>query len=162
MVFRELKQGYPLFILNRGTMEVKTGAVTQIGAPHITADKNKIAKGQFMTVVDVSANVDGKIQAIELPDNMSYTTSDDGSLLIATNKEDIVNGIKFIKAQSEDALRLVPQHKETVEKCETLLHDFDPSYKQTADYEERFSKIENSQKELGSKLDKILAAISEK
>ena len=140
-------------------MEVMTGAITQISTPHITTDKNKIAKGQFMTVVDVSANVDGKIQSIELPDNISYTASDDGSLLIATNKDDIVNGIKFIKAQSEDALRLVPQHKETIKKCDVLLQDFDPSYRQTADNEERFAKIEQVQKEQGSKLDKIIAML---
>lgn len=149
-------------MLNRGAMEVKTGAVTQVGTPHITTDKEKLAKGQFMTVVDVSVNIDGKIQPIELPDNVSYTASNDGSLLIATNKEDIVNGVKFIRAQKEEVLRQAPQCEEDIKKCDAILKDFDPMCQQTASYENRFAKIEELQKEFGSKLDCIIAKLSEK
>lgn len=47
MLFKELKQGYPLYILDCNKIEVGTGTVTYVGAPHITQDKAKMPKGSY-------------------------------------------------------------------------------------------------------------------
>ena len=144
MLFRELKQGYPLYFLNRNTVEIQSGSVTNVSQPHVTTDPAKLRSGQLSTVVDATVVIGGKQQVIELPDSMAYTTSSDSSLLISPNKEDILNGVRFLKANSEEALKLVGQHKEVIKRCDALLQDFDPAYKQIATNDERFAKVEAS------------------
>jgi hypothetical protein len=105
MLFKELKQGFPLYVLNVNTVEVGTGTVTFVGQPHVTNDKKKIAKGQLQMVIDVTANFGNTSQTIELTDSLSQTMSDDGALLITPNQSDIANGMRMIKARCEEYIR---------------------------------------------------------
>ena len=142
MLFKELKNGYPLYILNSQTAEVGTGTVTYVGQPHVTQDKKKLYNGQMMMVIDVTANFGGKAKTIELQDSISQTMSDDGLLLITPNKEDVLNGMRMLQTRSEEALRLVPMHEEIVKKCSSWLQENDPVYQQSAAYEKRLGEMQ--------------------
>lgn len=123
-------------------MEISTGTVTAVSEPHITTDKARLRVMNMATVIDVTVNLGGTQQTIELADSLTYTSSADGSLLFSPNKEDILNGVRMVKAQSEEALRMVEQHKSTIGKCDTLLHDFDPIYRQNVDTEARLNELQ--------------------
>ena len=143
MLFKELKNGYPLYILNSQTAEVGTGTVTYVGQPHVTQDKKKLYNGQLMMVIDVTANFGGKAQTIELQDSISQTMSDDGLLLITPNKEDVLNGMRMLQTRSEEALRLVPMHEDILKKCSSLLQENDPVYQQSAAYEKKLEEMQS-------------------
>lgn len=159
MLFKELKQGYPLYILNVNTMEVGTGTVTFVGQPHVTQDKQKIAKGQIQMVIDVTATFGNQSQTIELTDSLSSTMSNDGTLLITPNREDVANGMRMVKARCEEYIRNEQHYKDIIKKCDEQLPNFDPLYRQSMANEERFTKIEDIQKAQGNKLDKILSLL---
>lgn len=142
MIFKELKQGFPLYVLNVNTAEVGTGTVTFVGNPHVTQDKKKLAKGQMLMVVDVSAQMGNNTLNFELQDNASRTMSDDGQFLISPNKEDIVNGMRMIQTRSEEALRLMPTYKELSQKCGAWLQENDPVFQQNAAYEKKLSEMQ--------------------
>lgn len=142
MLFKELKQGYPLYVLNVNTMEVGTGTVTFVGQPHVTNDKKKIAKGQLQMVIDVTANFGNTSQTIELTDSLSQTMSDDGALLITPNQADVANGMRMIKARCEEYIRNEDHYRELIKKCDEQLPNFDPLYKQTMASEARFSEMQ--------------------
>lgn len=144
MLFKELKQGYPLYVLNVNTMEVGTGTVTFVGQPHVTNDKKKIAKGQLQMVIDVTANFGNTSQTIELTDSLSQTMSDDGALLITPNQADIANGMRMIKARCEEYIRNENHYRELIKKCDEQLPNFDPLYKQTMASEARFSEMQST------------------
>ena len=144
MLFKEIKQGYPLYILNVNTLEVGTGTVTSVGQPHITQDKKKIAKGQLQMVIDVTANFGNTSQTIELTDSLSQTMSDDGTMLITPNQEDVANGMRMVKARCEEALRNVDNYKEVIKRCDEQLPNFDPLYKQSIASEARFSEMQST------------------
>lgn len=150
MTFQELKPGYPLYFLSRNNVEIQTGTVTNVSNQHITTDPRKLSSQQLIMVVDATVTIGGQQRVIELPVTSTYTTSEDQSLLISPNKEDIMNGVRLIKSSSEEALKLIPQHKEYIKKCDALLKDFDPAYKQLEDNEERMNKFEHSLDELKS------------
>ena len=162
MLFKELKTGYPLYILNTNTMEVGTGTVTFVGQPHVTQDRKKLSKGQLQMVIDVTANFSGTSRTIELSDSLSQTMSDDGILLITPNQEDVANGMRMIKARCEEYIRNEEHYKDIIKKCDEQLPNFDPMFRQSVANEERFTKIEDVQKVQGDKLDKILALLEKK
>lgn len=144
MLFKELKQGFPLYVLNVNTMEVGTGTVTFVGQPHVTQDKKKLAKGQLQMVIDVTANFGNGSQTIELTDSLSQTMSDDGVLLITPNQADIANGMRMIKARCEEYIRNEGHYKELIKKCDEQLPKFDPLYKQSMESDARFSAMETT------------------
>lgn len=137
-----MKPGYPIFVVNCQTAEVGTGTVVNVGKPHVTNDKNKLAKGNLMMVVDVTTTIGNQTSMFELQDTASRTMSDDGLLLITPNKEDVINGIRMLQAQSEQALRLMTQHKEIKNKCISWLQENDPVLQQKAAYEKRLSEMQ--------------------
>lgn len=142
MLFKELKQGYPLYILNVNTMEVCTGTVTFVGQPHVTQDKAKLAKGQLQMVIDVTATFGNQSQTIELTDSLSQTMSNDGAMLITPNQEDIANGIRLVKTRCEEYIRNEEHYKELIKKCDALLPTVDPLYRQSMDNEARFNGMQ--------------------
>lgn len=144
MLFKELKQGYPLYILNMNTMEVGAGTVTFVGQPHVTQDKKKIAKGQLQMVIDVTANFAGTTRTIELTDSLGQTMSDDGTLLITPNQEDIANGMRVVKARCEEYLRNEEHYKEVIKRCDEELPKYDPLYRQSVESENRFSEMQST------------------
>lgn len=144
MTFKELKQGFPLYVLNVNTMEVGTGTVTYVGQPHVTQDKQKLAKGQIQMVIDVTANFGNQSQTIELADSLSSTMSNDGQLLITPNQSDVANGMRMIKARCEEYIRNEQHYKELIVKCDEQLPNFDPLYKQSMASEARFSEMQST------------------
>lgn len=142
MIFKDLKTGFPLYVLNVNTMDVGTGTVSRVAGPHITNDKKKLANGQLMMVVDVSATMGSNTLNFELQDNASQTMSDDGQFLISPNQADIANGVRMVKTRCEEYLRNEQHYKEMIEKCDKLLPDLDPAYKQSINNEARFNDMQ--------------------
>ena len=153
MIFKDLKQGFPLYVLNVNTMDVGTGTVSRVAGPHITNDKRKLANGQLMMVVDVSATMGNNTLNFELQENASNTMSDDGQFLISPNQEDIANGIRMVKTRCEEYIRNEQHYKELIKKCDALLPQVDPLYRQSIDNEARFTgmqaTIDGQSKEIG-------------
>ena len=58
MTFKELKQGYSIYILDKDNMCVKNGKVVSVSAPHI--DKKGFDLGVAL-VVDVVLDIDGNV-----------------------------------------------------------------------------------------------------
>ena len=71
-----------------------------------------------------------------------------GTTIISPNIENILNEVKGVRQQSQDALNLMDKHKQIVEKCSTLLTEYDPQYKERKENEQRLSNIEKSIEEL--------------
>lgn len=143
MLFREVKQGFPLYVLNINTMDIGTGTVSRVTGPHVTNDKKKLANGQFMMVVDVTANMGNNSLNFELQDSVSQTMSDDGQFLISPNQEDIANGVRMIRTRCEEYIRNAPRYKELIGKCDSWLQENDPVYQQNAAFEKKLEDMQS-------------------
>ena len=92
-------------------------------------------------VVDITIDVDGKSQTYTFKDSneVSYT----GQIMITPNRDNIIREVKQLKSQAEDVLNNVEKSKVTIEKCSSLIADFDPVYKERKQNDERYSKLES-------------------
>jgi DNA repair ATPase RecN len=90
-----------------------------------------------------------------------FQTKNPGALsLVSTDKDCIVRELHATLKTSENYLkeaeREVPKQKKRIKECKNLISQLDMNFKEKQQTEERFSKLEEVQKEQGSKLDQIL------
>lgn len=151
MTFRELKQGYSIYVLDKDSMCVKQGKVMSVSTPHL--DKKGFELGATL-VVDIVLDVDGVIN--------TYTFKEDtetgyfSSTVITVDKSNIIREVEATKAQSEEALSQVDIHKERIVKCNDILAEFNPAIKEKQAIDERFVKLEGSIDEIKNMLSNIV------
>lgn len=151
MLFKDLKNGFPVYIYDRNSIEVSQGKVINVSMPHI--DKGNFNM-QANMVVDITIENRGCPTTYTFKDNTE--TGYTGSLVITTDKSNIIREIEAAKEQSEEALSQVEQHKQRVEKYTAILADYNPAVKEKKAIDERFGKLESSMDELKSMLSGLL------
>lgn len=151
MTFKELKQGYSIFILDKDEMRVKNAKVVSVSAPHI--DKQGFEMGVSL-VVDVVLDVEGAVA--------TYTFKEDTETgyvkqtVITTDKSNVIREVEVIKSQSEEVLSQVDMHRDRLQKCNDILVEFNPAIKEKKAIDERFGKLESSMDELKTMLSGLL------
>ena len=116
-------------------------------------------------VVDVTYSLDGKnyTDAVDVTSSM-FPSKQPGTLtLLSTDKDAIVRELHATLKTSEnyiaEAKREVPKQEKRISQCKELISQLDTDFKEKQQAEVRFTKLEETQKEQGSKLDKILSLL---
>ena len=152
MQFKDLKDGYSIYIFNRNTIDIKIGRVTNVSAPHAST-KPGAALSNIGLVVDVIVNLEGKNYSYEVKDCSESAYID--NTLLTSNIDIVVNEIKALKNQSEDIIKSVPKHEETVSKCTSLLAEFDPVYREKKETDDKINKLADTVSELAKVVEKL-------
>ena len=140
MNFKELKKGYPVYLLNKDSLDYFQGKVTQDATP----PRMNTTFGQPM-VVDVSIESNGQIKIWTLPSEQSVAEmQSDSNSVIATDKSVLVTILKSIQNECETYLEQVDSQKQKLNKAKKLSAELDIVYKQQQQTEERFVKLEES------------------
>lgn len=143
MYFKDLKQDYTVYLFDKYDISVKQGKVISVGLPHF--DNKNFNAGTKM-VVDVSINVDGKTQIYTLKEDTDTGYTD--SIVISTDRSNIIREIEMAKAQSEEVLSQVDEHTKRVAKYTEILAEFNPAIKEKQEIDQRFGKLEDSINEI--------------
>lgn len=144
MTFKELKSGYPIYLLDRNSLTYSQAKVMAISMPH--ADRQT-----YTMMIDITIQSDGKQNTYSVSENECIAYA--GSLLIASDKQHIVNDVKSIQQQAEDTLSKVDELKMKVSTCQALLAELDTTFRDKQETEKRFQSIEE-------KMDKILTMLN--
>lgn len=137
MLFREIQQGYPVYILNKQDMTVTEGKVTGNTFPRMDT-----VNGKTQMVVDVNIEMNGKTATYTIPESISVTFA--GNLVLATDQEGLAREVEVMKNNAEKRLASVDKDKMIVDKAKSLLAELNPIYKEKQQTEQRFGKIEGS------------------
>lgn len=149
--FKDLKQGYNIYILNRRTVEIKQGKVMSVSFPRYEAGGGL---NNTRMVVDVSVGVDGNTATYVMTDSSCLTYAND--LVIATEKAGLLQEIEALKSNAEQVLATVDNQKEIIKKTTELLSDINPGFKQMKETDERFGKIEGEVRELKNMISEFI------
>ena len=156
MIFKELKKGLPVYILNKNNLEYSQGKVVQDATPQ----RMNPTFGQGL-LTDVSIEAGGVTKIWTLPaDQKVAEMQNDSDTIIAIDKSTILAMIKSINAECESYLDGVPHYEEKLEKSKQLISELDQNYKQQQQTEERFTKIEKSIDGINESLALILKAVN--
>ncbi len=155
MTFKDLKSGYPAYLLDRTALRYEQGKVMAVSPPH--ADVQPGNFGKMLVEVGIQTK-DGKQNTYSVSD--TEQTAYAGSLLITCNKECVVNEVRAIKAQAEETLAKVETSRKTAEDCKALLEELDTNFKDRQETEKRFQKIDERFTGIEDKMDRLLSAIN--
>lgn len=159
MQFKDIKQNFPVYILDKASVELTKGKVTGTTFPHpdsITQNNFNYGtvvpplnqnNGQRM-VIDLTIEAGGRSATYTVSENASINYA--GNLVIATEQSLLTSEVEAIKNSAEQALapERIEQLKQSLEKATSLLAELNPSFKQQQEYDVRFKNIEGSVDEL--------------
>ena len=144
MIFRDIKQGYPVYILNKQDLTILQGKVASAGFPRL--DTNPMS-GKTEMVIDITVNDgSGKTGSYVIPEGLSVTYA--GNLVLATEKAALAGEVEAMKSSAEQALASVDRQREIVDKAGALLSDLNPAYREKLENDKRFDALEGSVGEL--------------
>lgn len=146
MNFKDIKQGYPVYVLDRKALNAKTINVTEVSLPHVDA---KIG-GAANLVVDITTD-DGRTYVMVADAEVAYPDC----MVISTSVDNILRELTSMRNTAQQALDRVDKERQTVERCNALLADLDPAQREKQQTEKRFEKIENMQQQMFEMLKKL-------
>lgn len=164
MVFKDIKQNFPIYILDKSNVELTKGKVTGTTFPHLDTVQNNFGtpnNGSYGTVVpplnpnsnqrmviDLTIEAKGRTATYTVSENASVNYA--GNLVIATDQQALVSEVEAIKNATEQAIapERLEQLKQQHEKSISLLAELNPAFKQQQEYDSRLNKMESSVEEL--------------
>lgn len=155
MTFKELKQGYPIYMLDKDKLEVKYGKVRENSFPRIDQ-----MNGQRQMVVDVSVECDGKTATYTMPEDSCVVYAN--NLVISTHQQGLTTEVEKMKEEAERILASVDRQEKIISVADDLLAQLNPTLKEKRETEQRFQKIEGRMNGVDDKLDKLLSLMQSK
>lgn len=160
MQFKDIKQNYPVYILDKQELTYTQGKVVSVSFPRL--DTNKMSQMPSVTnpmastqmVVDVTIEANGKTATYTIPESLAITYT--GNLVLSTDKDGISREVEALKASAEQVLASVDHQKEVLEKATSLLAQLSPSYREKKETEERFTKLESSVSDIKSMIENFV------
>lgn len=152
MTFKELKQGYPIHILDKDKLEVKQGKVQNTSFPRV-----ETMQSQRQMVVDVTVDCGGKTTTYTMPEDSCVVYAN--NLVISTHQQGLIVEVEKMKAEAEQVLASVDKQKEIISKADDLLASLNPALKEKRETEQRFQQIEGRMNGVNDKLDRLITMI---
>ena len=160
--------GQSVFALMKGD-EIKycEGSIVSVGMqrmemPQTQAGQMPMQLPSMRNVIDVTYSLDGRnyTDAVDVTASVFSTDKPGCMSMVATDKDAILRELQATLRTSDnyikEAEREVPKQQKRVKDCKALIAQLDTDYKEKQQLEERFGKLEEAQKQQGSKLDQIL------
>lgn len=122
MLFKDLKQGQQVYVLDRKLAEYYTGTVEDTPSlPHYDPR-------QPIMMVDIRMNIKGESRVYSIPENQSLTYT--GELCISVEQRDLIPIVKEIELKADEALADYARQKKVKERCKSLILELNPELKE--------------------------------
>lgn len=111
ILFKDIKQNYPVYILDTQEFDIIQGKATQVSFPRLEMNQKT---GKTEMVVDVTIEANGKIATYTIPENHSVTYA--GHLVLATEKPGLASEVEAQKASAEQVLASASKAQNIIKK----------------------------------------------
>lgn len=160
MLFKDMKQGYPVYILQKGdTLKAVQGKTIKVSDPYFPpAPIGQIPSPSLNTsqrFVDVTLEAEGITNTYSIPETLSVSYAN--NLVLSTDKEGILRDVEAMKSQSEEVVRSVDKHKAVISGCEKILEDWNPAFAEKREQDKRISGLETEVKGLSKMLSDFIS-----
>lgn len=164
MLFKDIKQNFPIYILDKSSVELIKGKVTAAAFPrpdNASQNNFNMPNGSYGTVVpqlnpsnsqrmviDLTIEAGGRSATYTVSENASVNYA--GNLIIATDQSLLASEVEAIYNAADQGLapERLEQLKQQRDKSKALLAEINPAFKQQQEYDTRFKNLEGSVDEL--------------
>lgn len=143
MQFKDIKQNYPVFVLDKKEMTVTIGKATAVGFPRMEMNPKT---GKQEIVVDVTVEANGKTGTYAIPEGLSITYAD--NIVLSTNQQGLATEIEALQNAAKQYFQMKDYQQKVLDTAPSLLAELNPVYKERQETENRFNKIEGSISEM--------------
>lgn len=169
VLFKDMTAGQCVYALMKGDeLTYCEGSIVSIGQQRMEMPNTQMGQipmqlPSMKNVIDVTYSLEGKnyTDTVDLTASLFPTDKPGALSLVATDKDAIVRELHATLKNSEtylkEAEREIPRQQKRVKEAKQLITQLDTEFKDRQQMEERFTKLEDIQKDQGSKLDRILA-----
>lgn len=157
IVFKDIKQGSVVHVLDKGKMKVRQCKVQAVSFPHLNMQQPSAAQGM---VVDVTLEMDGKTATYVMSETASVTYAND--YVLATEPQALCQTVEQMKQEAERVLASVDKQRDVLSKADNLLAELNPTLREKQETERRFRTLESGFSSMGEKMDKLLRLMERK
>lgn len=147
LLFKDIKQNYPVYILDTQEFSLIQGKATQVSFPRLEMNQKT---GKTEMVVDVTIEANGKMATYAIPESHSVTYA--GHLVLSTEKSGLTSEVEAQKANAEQVLASASKAQNIIDKAPSLLAELNPMYKENANGQQHTwttSQVKKSMESLG-------------
>lgn len=151
-MFSALSQGSSIYLLDKtSSPKFLVGEIVGVTQPKYTFNQ---------ATVDLKVKIDDSIQEFNnLPSINSFSTYNNGKLLISETKQGIQSEVETILSSSRNIINNIDYYKQNIEDCENILKQLNPQFAIDKERDERLTNLESRFDGVESKLDKIFNLI---
>lgn len=143
MLFKDIKQNYTVYILDKQEFCIIQGKATAVSFPRVELNQKT---GRSEMVVDVTVEANGKTATYAIPENLSVTYA--GNIVLSTDKQGLTREVEAMVASADQVIASVTHAQKIKDKAPAILADLNPVYREKQETEQRFGKIEGSISEM--------------
>lgn len=154
MLFKDVKQNYPVYILDKQELTFSQGKVMSVGFPRMDVMSKPVNPINTQMVIDITVENGGKSATYTIPEGLSITYA--GNIVLSTDKEGLVREIEAMKNSAEFIINSMDKQKQILDKSNKLLSELNPAFKEKQEVDSRFANIENSINEMKEMFNKFL------
>lgn len=149
MNFKDLKAGHEVYAVDLNKVEVYSGKV--VNAPTLPHTDPKFGIAQL--VVDVTIDVNGESKTYVLPADTDSAYPQ--NMVVTTNRDVVLREIESKKNTCQQGLSMKDYYEECIGRCDKIIADYNPAFKEKQENEARFAAIEKGQAEIMAMLKKL-------
>ena len=154
MLCKDVKQNYPVYILDKQELTFSQGKVMSVGFPRMDVMSKPVNPINTQMVIDVTVENGGKSATYTIPEGLSITYA--GNIVLSTDKEGLIREIDAMKNSAESIINSMDKQKQILDKSNKLLSELNPAFKEKQEVDSRFANIENSINEMKEMFNKFL------
>ena len=160
MLFKDLKQRYAVFILNKTELKTQQAKVIAVGQPYFPTVGTKPQTAGAVRMVDVTLEASGVTKTYVIPEHLTLTY--EGDNVLTTDKTLLLNEVRALKSQSDEIVASCERNKERSAKCDELIAELDSDYRERIKSEQRVTAIEKKVDDLAGKIDSFINKLNSK
>lgn len=149
MIFKDVKVGSYLHILDVNSLTYKAVKVSNVSLPRVD-----MRSGKTDMVIDITTE-DGNTYTIQDSASIAYASN----LILSADKGGLIAEIDNIKTKAEKTLADVDKARMTIDRIPMLMAELDDSVKDKQRTEQRFDKIESTLGKLSEMVDKLVKSL---
>lgn len=161
-MFSNLRPNSQLYILHKdSTPYIEVGQVVSVSQPQPRYQINNFMAPQEL-VVDVVVSVNGNnITLQKLPANLDVADQGtvNGSLFIATSRDDMNSEINTLRQKSLDIINSVEYHKKIIQDCEVLLQRLNPEFAEQKQQKQEIDMLKSQMSEMMNGMKELMAQL---
>lgn len=147
MQFKDIKQGYPVYILNTEELKALNGKVINVSNPYFPPQTSFNPSQQpfnpttTQRMVDITIEHDGRNQTFSVPENSQVVNAP--NMIISCDKDGIIREVEAIKSTKEERLKNRDKDEKDVKACEEILANWNPEFAAKKEQDKRLSAMED-------------------